>query len=299
MSRGDLKGDKRLRVAVQKSGRLTDKSLELLRKCGLEFSRDPNHLICYGENLPVDLWLVRDDDIPQLIDDGDCHAGVVGENVAEEYRLNKFQTGERTARCQLDFGYCRLTLAAPEASLIRQVEDFEGRRIATSYPGLLRQFLSLTGVHATVVHLTGAVELAPEMGRADGICDLVSTGETLRSHGLVEVQTVMESRAIWLVDDRARDQYELLQKIERRMTAVMAVNESKYIMLHAPVGSLKEIRRLLPGAEAPTILPLDGDSERVAVHAVCRESIFWETLEALRGAGASAVLVLPLEKMLL
>lgn len=292
-------GNERLRVAVQKSGRLTDKSLDLFRKCGLEFSRDPNHLICYGENLPVDLWLVRDDDIPQLIDDGDCHAGIVGENVAEEHRLSRSQAGTLTARCQLDFGYCRLTLAAPEASPIRNVKQFEGARIATSYPGLLGNFLKKSGVHATVVHLTGAVELAPEMGRAEGICDLVSTGETLRSHGLIELQTIMESRAIWLVDDRARDRFEVLTKIERRIAAVMAVNESKYIMLHAPVDSLKEIRRLLPGAEAPTILPLDGDKKRVAVHAVCRESIFWETLEALRGAGASAVLVLPLEKMLL
>lgn len=299
MYENDAANDGRLKIAVQKSGRLTDHSLALMSRCGLNFTRDRDHLVCYGENLPVDLMLVRDDDIPELVADGICEAGIVGQNVAGEFSLSRGPSGYAESRV-LDYGRCRLVIAVPADNPASSVTDLDGARIATTYPGLTARFLEERGVAASVVTLTGAVEIAPRLGRADAVCDLVSTGRTLRANRLRELETVYESRAALIVTERPIDaeKGELLERMLRRIDAVMQVNESKYVMLHAPRARLAEITRLLPGAEAPTVLPLEGDADRVAVHAVCRESVFWETLENLRGAGASAMLVLPVEKML-
>lgn len=290
---------RRLKVAVQKNGRLTDPSLELMARCGLRFSRGRDDLLCFGENMPLDLLLVRDDDIPQLVADGDCDAGIVGGNVAREFALGVAAAPFRTER-QLDFGSCRLCVAVPSGSGLDGPAALAGKRIATSYPRLTAAFLQGQGVAAEVVRLAGAVEIAPRLGKADAICDLVSSGRTLRANHLEELCTVDESRACLITsqhplpDAAAR----LLQRILLRVDGVLAVNGSKYIMLHAPRARLAEITRLLPGVETPTVLPLDGCSDRVAIHAVCTESVFWETLEELKGAGASAMLVLPVEKML-
>jgi len=284
----------RLKIAVQKSGRLTDNSLALFQRCGLEFTRDRDHLVCFGENLPVDLLLVRDDDIPELLNDGMCEAGIAGLNIVEEYRLG-FDIWR-----ELDFGNCRLSLAVPRDSSVQSARHLAGLRIATTYPFLTQRYLDGQGIAAEVVTMNGAVELAPRLGKADAICDLISTGATLKANQLRELEVVFQSRAALAVTRRAMtpEKRALLEKLERRMEGVLQVNGSKYIMLHASRGSLTAITALLPGAESPTVLPLDGQADKVAVHAVCRESVFWETLENLKAAGASAILVLPIEKML-
>lgn len=289
----------RLKIAIQKKGRLTDHSFELMKDCGLKFTRDRDHLVCFGENLPIDLMLVRDDDIPELVADGICDAGILGQNVAEEYRGSDSDPGF-VERKQLDFGRCRLAVAVPQDDPATALADLSGKRIATTYPNLLQRALETAGVNADVVLLKGAVEIAPRLGKADAICDLVSTGNTLRANRLRELVTVFESAAGFVTTTRtlATGKQALLERLLRRIDGVLAVNESKYIMLHAPRAQLAAITALLPGAEAPTVLPLEGSDDKVAIHAVCRESVFWETLENLKAAGASAVLVLPVEKMM-
>ncbi len=296
-------GAQRLKIAVQKSGRLTDNSLELLARCGLKYSRGRDQLLCYGENLPLDILLVRDDDIPALVQDDVCDLGIVGQNVIEEKRLAWAAAGGAAPFREvmpLDFGRCRLALAVPEEAPYLGPESLRGRRIATSYPFTLRRWLAARRIDAEVIALAGAVEIAPSVGRADLICDLVSTGSTLAANRLREVQTVFESRAALIRTPVpiAQEKAEWMDRLLMRIDGVQRVNGSKYIMLHAARSALPEITKLLPGSEHPTILPLDGTDERVALHAVCRESVFWETLEQLKQAGATSILVLPVEKML-
>jgi ATP phosphoribosyltransferase len=293
----------RLKLAVQKSGRLTDPSLDLLARCGLKLSRGKDQLMGYGENMPLDVLFVRDDDIPDLVQEDVCDLGLVGLNVLEEKRLELASRGARSRFeivRQLDFGRCRLSLAVPQTAGYSGPASIAGKRIATTYPFTLERFLKEKGLEAEIVTLSGAVEIAPRLGRADLICDLVSTGSTLQANHLREVETVLESHAVLIRTPVAlapvKDEW--VGRLLMRIDGVQQVRESKYIMLHAPRSALPEIRRLLPGSESPTILPLDGMSDKVAVHAVCRENVFWETLESLKKAGASAMLVLPVEKML-
>ncbi len=293
----------RIRIAVQKSGRLTDHSIDLLERCGLKFTRSKDRLFCFGENMPVDLLLVRDDDIPGLVSDDVCDLGIVGMNVVEEKRLVREAEGRDALFKKvfdLDFGHCRLSIAAPEEANFQGPASLEGKRIATSYTGILGAYLADNNINADIEYFSGAVEIAPKLGKADYICDLVSTGGTLAANGLQEVETLLESEAIIIQTQAplADDKQALVDKILQRLDGVLQVSESKYIMLHAPRSSLQEIRDLLPGTEAPTVVPLDGADDRVAVHAVCRENVFWETLENLKAAGASSLLVLPVEKML-
>lgn len=293
----------RLRVALQKSGRLADNSRELLVRCGLRISANRDGLVWTGENLPIDLMLVRDDDIPALVADGHCDVGIVGQNIAREAACEREHAGEASGYEELlplDFGYCRLSLAKPVESPLNTLEDLAGKRIATSYPASLQAHLDVHGVDAEVVLLSGSVELAPRLGKADVICDLVSTGATLAANDLVEMQTLLESKATFIRATRplSESSETLLTRLLKRMQGVLRGRESRYIMLHAPRDRLAEVHELLPGAEAPTVLTLDGRPDRVAVHAVCNEQVFWETLEALKDVGASAILVLPVEKML-
>ena len=293
----------RLRVAIQKTGRLTDHSLDLLVRCGLKYSRGKDQLLCYGENMPLDVLLMRDDDIPDLIQEDVCDLGIVGLNVVEEKRLGLLARNVTPLFEQLqalDFGRCRLCIAVPDAFDWQSIESLAGLRIATTYPNILGDWLRRLGLAAEVVTLSGAVEIAPRLGRADVICDLVSTGSTLTANHLREVATVLESQAVLIRTPvplvAAKEAW--LKRILLRIDGVQQVKESKYIMLHAPRAALAEIRRLLPGSESPTIIPLEGAPDKVAVHAVCRENVFWETLESLKAAGATALLVLPVEKML-
>lgn len=295
--------ESRLKIAVQKSGRLTEPSLELLARCGLKLSRGKDQLLGFGENMPLDVLFVRDDDIPDLVREDVCDLGLVGLNVLEEKRLALGPRSESQALeplVSLEFGRCRLSLAVPEGFSYRGLSTLDGRRIATTYPYLLEQYLRDRKVNAEIVTLSGSVEIAPRLGRADLICDLVSTGSTLQANHLTEVETVLESHAVLIRTpvELPEDKAEWVERLLMRIDGVQQVHESKYIMLHAPRAALAEIRRLLPGSESPTIIPLEGSSDRVAVHAVCRENVFWETLESLKKAGASALLVLPVEKML-
>ena len=293
----------RLKLAVQKSGRLTDPSLDMLGRCGLKLSRGKDQLMGYGENMPLDVLFVRDDDIPDLVQEDVCDLGLVGLNVLEEKRLELRERGQ-AARFQqirvLDFGRCRLSLAVPEGVTFEGSSSIRGKRIATTYPFLLQKYLRERDISADIVTLSGAVEIAPRLGRADLICDLVSTGSTLQANHLREVETVMESHAVIIRTPLALppEKDEWVERLMMRIDGVQQVKESKYIMLHAPRSALPEIRRLLPGSESPTIIPLEGFPDKVAIHAVCRENVFWETLESLKKAGASALLVLPVEKML-
>jgi ATP phosphoribosyltransferase len=289
-----IQAEPRIKVAVQKSGRLTDNSLHLMETCGLVYSRGRDQLICFGENMPVDVLLVRDDDIPELVAEGICDLGIVGMNVFRE----KVGDGmDVRPELELDFGRCRLSIAAPRGFAYVSSRSLEGLRIATSYPRILSAWLARQGVEASVVTLSGAVEIAPRLGRADVICDLVSTGSTLQANDLEEVEVVFESRAA-LISRNSGPAEGWPHRLVSRMRGVLSVRESKYIMLHAPRSALAEIRRLLPGSESPTVMPLEGRDDKVAVHAVCRENVFWETLESLKAAGASSMLVLPVEKML-
>ena len=298
-----MERSQRLRIAVQKSGRLTDHSLDLLVRCGLKYSRGKDQLMCYGENMPLDVLFVRDDDIPDLVQEDVCDLGLVGVNVIEEKRLAMAARGG-DARFELiqrlDFGRCRLSLAVPDEFVYSGLASIAGRRIATTYPHTLSRFLREHAIEAEIVTLSGAVEIAPRLGRADLICDLVSTGSTLNANHLREAVTVLESEAalirtpVPLSDEKA----DWVRRLLLRIDGVQQVRESKYIMLHAPRSALPQIAKLLPGSESPTVIPLDGTGDKVAVHAVCRETVFWETLESLKAAGASAVLVLPVEKML-
>jgi len=295
--------EQRLKLAVQKSGRLTAPSLELLSHCGLKLSRGKDQLMGFGENMPLDVLFVRDDDIPDLVQEDVCDLGLVGLNVLEERRLELAARGA-SARFEklrdLDFGRCRLSLAVPEGAAFTGIESIRGKRIATTYPFMLERYLRSVAVSAEIVTLSGAVEIAPRLGRADLICDLVSTGSTLQANHMREVLTVFESHAVLIRTpvDLPPVKGEWVERLLMRIDGVEQVKESKYIMLHAPRSALPAIRLLLPGSESPTIIPLEGHPDRVVVHAVCRENVFWETLESLKKAGASALLVLPVEKML-
>ena len=295
--------EQRIKIAVQKDGRLTDHSIDLLERCGLKLTKSKDQLIYYGENMPIDLLLVRDDDIPGLVSDDVCDLGIVGLNVAEEKRLQFEQQGSRGLFKQifeLDFGHCRLSIAAPEGAEYAGLQSLQNTRIATSYVNILIDYLKRNNIDAEPVFFSGAVEIVPRLGRADFICDLVSTGGTLAANGLREVAVLLESEAIVIqtLAPLGDEKQSLVDKIILRLDGVLKVHDSKYIMLHAPRSALAEIRALLPGAEAPTVLPLEGCDDRVAIHAVCRENVFWETLENLKAAGASCLLVIPVEKML-
>lgn len=295
--------EQRIKIAVQKTGRLTEHSQDMLERCGLKLTKSKDRLFCYGENMPIDLLLVRDDDIPGLVSDDVCDLGIVGLNVVEEKRLELEADGREAMFSQvfaLDFGHCRLSIAAPNETPYEGLSSLQNSRIATSYVHLLNDFLKSKSIQAETVYFSGAVEIAPKLGKADFICDLVSTGSTLDANGMREADVLLQSEAV-VIQTRAQlsdEKQALVAKLLQRLDGVLQVRESKYIMLHAPRAALQEIRDLLPGSEAPTVVPLEGAGDKVAIHAVCRENVFWETLENLKAAGASSLLVLPVEKML-
>lgn len=290
----------RLHLAIQKSGRLSEQSRELLRDAGLKIQKGKNDLAARVENFAIDLMFVRDDDIPTFVSDGVCEFGIVGQNVLEE-----FAAGEAERRfeviAELGFGRCGLKIAAPERTAYDGPQYLQGQRIATSYPQLLQRFLDAQGIDATIVKMNGAVELAPRLQIASFICDLVSTGATLEANGLRVVETVLDSQAVLIRTKKplSPDRAELSENLLRRIEGVLATQESKYIVLNAPEEALEAISQILPGAESPTIIPLHGRPGHFAVQAVCQESVFWETLQKLKAAGASAILVMPIEKMML
>ena len=287
----------RLRIAVQKSGRLADRSLELIRDAGLRVMKGANDLLYRVENHPIDLLRVRDDDIPTFVADGVCDLGVVGLNVLEEQK-NGGPNAEIVM--PLGFGRCELKLAVPPTLGYAGPASLQGKRVATSYPNILRRFLAEQGVTADIITMRGAVEVAPRLKLAHAICDLVSTGATLEANGLLARESVLKSEAVLIRSPQAPEPElaGLLESIVERVSGVVASQGAKYVMLNAPRSALAEITAILPGAGSPTVTPLAGRDDAVAVHAVCQESVFWETLEKLKAAGASAILVLPIEKMM-
>lgn len=289
--------DGRLRIAIQKSGRLSERSKDLLARCGINFEWRPGRLDARSMDFPMDILLVRDDDIPRYVADGVCDLGIVGENVIAE-RLGE-DSVVRLVR-KLDFGKCRLALAVPKESGLNQLQDLEGLRIATSYPYATARFFSQRDIKTEIVEISGSVEIAPAMGVADAICDLVSTGSTLASHGLKELAPIFESEAVLIATqlplNEERDHH--FRRLDSRLSGVLRAEKAKYIMMNAPRSALERIRTLIPGLEEPTVVPLCGDGQRVAIHAVAPEPIFWETMELLKEAGASSILVVPIEKVI-
>lgn len=291
---------KRLRIALQKKGRVAEESTKLLSRCGLKFRIAPNALLSHVENFPIDLLFVRDDDIPTLVFDGLCDAGIVGENVLLEAALahqkqEAYAVVQAMGNCR-----CRLSIAVPEGFNYQGIGSLDGKRIATSYPFLLQQYLDAEKICAKLLILSGSVEVAPRMGMADAICDLVSSGQTLEDNKLIEQDKILESQALLIRSTKVEtNQFEdLLAMLQRRIQAVMHAEERKYVVFHAPKQALPGICEQLPGAESPTILPLPAYPDKVAVHVVSSEGIFWSTLETLQRLGASSILVLPIEKML-
>lgn len=293
----------RLKIAIQKSGRLSQECQDLLKACGIKFHHNKDRLMVYAKNQPIELLRVRDDDIPSLVFDGVVDLGFVGENVLEECELDRQNKGETVQFKKLktlEFGECRLSLAVQKEVDYQGVQSLANSRIATSYPNLLKRYMDSQGVPFKNCLLTGSVEVAPSAGIASAICDLVSSGATLEANGLKEVEVIFRSKAclIQKSEPLSTEKQALIDKLLRRIMGIEQASESKYIMLHAPKDKLDDIAQLLPGAENPTILPLASDDSKVAVHIVSQETLFWETMEELKEIGASSILVLPIEKMM-
>ncbi|MBS0215512.1 MAG: ATP phosphoribosyltransferase [Proteobacteria bacterium] len=292
----------RLRVAIQKNGRLSDPARALLSSCGLSWRESPDKLFCYGESAPVDLLLVRDDDIPGLIASGLCDLGVVGRNVLDEQMSDQRGKGREASVREmraLGFGGCRLSIAVPNEWEWSGPAMLAGKRLATSYPALLRDWLVLNGVDADIVELSGSVEIAPRLGQADAICDLVSSGATLAANQLKAVEDILQSEAV--IAGPVRDFDPALAGIAdmllRRLDGVMKIRDSKLLMFQAPRAALDEVLPLLPDAEPPTMYPVDGD-DMLALQALCHGVVTWQRLEELKRAGARGLMVLPVERML-
>jgi len=296
-----MKPRDRLRIAMQKSGRLTEPALELLNRCGLTFRQSRDKLFCFGEGEPVDLLLVRDDDIPGLIAQGVCDLGIVGRNVLSEYSLTAGVGGPELAEWRsLGFGRCRLSVAVPQEFDYSDASQLQGKRIATSYPGLLGEWLRQRGIDAGVVTLAGSVEIAPRLGTADAICDLVQSGGTLVANQLREVDVLLESEAVLagpqaLPTDERGDMIDLLLK---RLDGVIQVRESRLLLLQTSRGALDAVIRLLPGGPQPTLLPVAGQPDQLMLQALCAGEVSWRQLEEIKKAGAREMFVLPVEKML-
>lgn len=282
----------KLKLAIQKSGRLYEDSMKLLKECGIDISNGGNKLKTEASNFPLEVFFLRDDDIPQYVEDAVADIGFVGENVV--YEKNK----KVAVLEKLGFGKCRLALA------IRKTDEYsegflEGKRIATSYPVLVNQYLSGKGIKAEVHEISGSVEIAPGIGLADAICDLVSSGSTLFTNGLKEVEPILESQAVLIRSQEISDEKaQLLQRLLFRIQAVKRAKNNKYILLNAPNDKLQGIIDLIPGMKSPTVLPL-ADSNWSSVHSVVNENDFWNIIEQLKLAGAEGILIIPIEKMIL
>lgn len=293
----------RLRIAMQKSGRLCDDTLSLLKRCGLKINVNDRRLLAHVSNLPIDIMRVRSSDIPGLVMDGVCDLGIVGDNTLEETALEREILGNKADYIRtlgLNFAECRLSIAMPEEFIYQGIQSLDGLRFATTYPQLLNRFAKKNGINVDFCLLKGSVEVAPRVGLADGICDLVSTGATLEANGLKEVEVIFRSKATLIQTAPAlpTEKQKILDTLLPRIQGVMKAKESKYIMLHAPIDKIAQVSELMPGSETPTILPLAGRDDLVAVHVVATETFFWETMESLKALGCNSILVMPIEKMM-
>jgi ATP phosphoribosyltransferase len=281
-----------LRLAIQKSGRLSEDSLTLIRECGISFVNSSYKLKTEATNFPLEILFLRDDDIPGYVQDGVADLGIVGQNVLVEAGGCGLQVEA------LGFSLCRLSLAVPRGVPYKSLVDLQGLNIATSYPKLLGRYLAEQGVQAQLHTISGSVEIAPSIGLADAICDIVSSGSTLLGNGLREVETVFRSEAVLIAQPKlSAAQTELLDQLRFRMQAVRRARRSKYILLNAPVAALDAVRALLPGIKSPTVTPL-AEPGWVSVQSVVQEDEFWHITSQLKAVGAEGILVLPIEKMI-
>jgi ATP phosphoribosyltransferase len=283
----------KLKIAIQKSGRLYEDSVKLLKDCGIDLKNGVNKLKTESDNFPMEIYFLRDDDIPQYVEDAVADIGIVGENVLLE-KNKKVDIVE-----QLGFGKCRLSVAVGRSESYSGVDYLHGKRIATTYPVLVKQFLDKNNVEADIHEISGSVEIAPGIGLADAIVDLVSSGSTLFMNGLKEVETVLKSQAVLIRNQSLGNAQQLiLEKFLFRIRAVKRARNTKYVLLNAPNEKLQEIIALLPGMKSPTVLPL-AEPGWSSVHSVLSESDFWDIIEKLKEAGAQGILVVPIEKMVM
>jgi ATP phosphoribosyltransferase len=282
-----------IRVAIQKSGRLSEDSLRLMKECGIQFSNGTGKLKSVADNFPVEFLFLRDDDIPGYVADGVADVGIVGENVAEE--KNK----DVDIVHRLGFSRCRLSLAVPREKDYTGLADLQNVSIATSYPRILSNYLAGKGIRADIHEISGSVEIAPGIGLADAICDIVSSGSTLMSNGLKEVEVVFRSEAVLIANRQMNaERQQILRNLIFRIKSVQTARNNKYILLNAPNESIPRIIDILPGMKSPTVMPL-ATSGWSSVHSVINENEFWQIIENLREAGAQGILVVPIEKMIL
>ena len=282
----------KLKIAIQKSGRLSENSLKLLEECGIKINNSTGVLKSTARNFPMELLFLRDDDIPQYVEQQVADIGILGENGVLESEKDVAIVE------QLGFAGCRLSLAIPNREEYSGPTYFNNKKIATSYPAILSKFLRENNVTATIEKISGSVEIAPGIGLADGICDIVSSGSTLLSNGLKEVETIMKSQAVIIKNKNlSAEKGAILEKLLFRIKAVKGATENKYILLNAPEKAVKKICDLLPGMKSPTITPLV-EQGWVSIHSVIREDDFWERIDKLRAAGAEGILVIPIEKMI-
>ncbi len=283
----------KLKIAIQKSGRLNEDSIKILKEAGIEFNNGMNKLKAEAVNFPLEVFFLRDDDIPQYVEDGVADIGIVGENVVLE--KNK----EVKIVSKLGFGKCRLSIAIPKNQKYKGVQDLEGKRIATSYATVLSKYLKKNKINAEIHEISGSVEIAPGIGLADAICDLVSSGSTLFTNGLKEAEVILRSEAVLISNKKLTQNQELiLEKLLFRINAVKKAKNNKYILLNAPNKNLNAICGILPGMKSPTILPL-AEEGWSSVHSVVNENDFWDIIEKLKEKGAEGILVVPIEKMIL
>lgn len=283
----------KLKVAIQKSGRLHDDSMKLLKECGIDVNNGVNKLKTEAGNFPLEVFFLRDDDIPQYIEDGVADIGIVGENVVLEKQKYIHEVEK------LGFGKCRLSVAVSKEKDYNSSGDLNGLKIATSYPVIVKKFLSDNHIAADIHEISGSVEIAPGIGLSDAICDLVSSGSTLFMNGLKEVEVILKSEAVLISNKQlSEDKQSVLQKLLFRIRAVKKAKNNKYILLNAPNDKLDAICRLLPGMKSPTVLPL-ADEGWSSVHSVVNENDFWDIIENLKANGAQGILVVPIEKMII
>lgn len=284
---------KKLRIAVQKSGRLSEKSLAIIQEAGIQLTNGKRDLLAQTQSFPIEVLYLRDDDIPQYVADKVADIGFVGEDVFRE------KGKELEIVLRMGFSRCRLSMAIPKSEVYTGTEYFEGKKIATSFPNILGNYLSESGIQAEIHQISGSVEIAPGIGLADCICDIVSSGSTLVSNGLKEVETLLESEAVLIANPDLDDEKKaILDELVFRLKAVLASKNNKYILLNAPNDQLDQICSILPGMKSPTIMPL-AEEGWSSVHSVVNEKKFWEIIGQLKEAGAQGILVIPIEKMIL
>jgi len=283
----------KIKIAIQKSGRLSEQSTELLKESGIALNNGDRRLIAVASNFPLEILYLRDDDIPQYVADNVADIGIVGENIIMEkpFAVNTV--------LKLGFGKCRLSLAIPRNEEYISSEYFNGKKIATSYPGILKKYLKSKSLNAEIHEISGSVEIAPGIGLADAIFDIVSSGSTLISNGLKEVEVVAKSEAVMITNQNlSKGKIDLLDKLLFRIRSVQTAKINKYILLNAPNHNLKEIIKIIPGMKSPTVMPL-AEPGWSSVHSVLKESEFWEIIDKLKDLGAQGILVIPIEKMII